>query len=344
MMAADMKLKGHEVRLYEMPEFRTNIEQLFETSTIRVEGTMRKTVQLDMVTDDIELAVQGADYILVVTPAFAHEGYARLLKGKVTKEQVIVVFPGAFAALVFKNILGDDSPVIADANNLPYDVRLTAPCTVSLFGRNKINIAFLPADKGPELIDTLREDLFPFDKIYTDVLECGLGIVNPALHSGPCLLNISNIESPEVNFFLYQHGFTPSAAKIDIMLDNERKAIGDKLGYHLTPIEDFSGLSEGYTWQELYRATHGAISLTPICGPNDINNRYLTEDAPFGLVPWSSIAHLIGVNTPTIDAVIRLYNIIHETDWVQRGATAESFGIDGMSLEEIKSYVRTGKK
>ena len=53
MMAADMKLKGHEVRLYEMPEFRTNIEQLFETSTIRVEGTMRKTVQLDMVTDDI---------------------------------------------------------------------------------------------------------------------------------------------------------------------------------------------------------------------------------------------------------------------------------------------------
>ncbi|MBQ4259195.1 MAG: hypothetical protein IJB84_02895 [Lachnospiraceae bacterium] len=31
------------------------------------------------------------------------------------------------------------------------------------------------------------EDLFPFEKIYHGVLECGLAIVNPVWHAGPVL-------------------------------------------------------------------------------------------------------------------------------------------------------------
>lgn len=345
MTAADMKLKGHTVRFYEMPAFRHNLEQVFKTRTIDVSGTIRETVVLDMVTDDIDAAISGAEYILITTPAFAHEGYAKLLKGRVGKDQVIVVFPGAFAALVFRNIFGaDECPVIADVNNLPYDTRIMAPGKIDLFGRNKVNIAFLPAAAGAGLVEKMRKDLFPFEKVYEDVLECGLSIVNPALHSGPCLFNISAIERPDVRFFLYEHGFTPSAAKMDIALDNERKAIGRKLGYTLTPIEDFSGLKEGYTWRELYQATHGSIALTPICGPNDVNNRYLTEDAPFGLVPWSGIAKLVGVGTPLIDAVVNIYNVIHETDWWQRGNTVAKFGLEGMNPQQISSFVKTGKK
>lgn len=42
-----------------------------------------------------------------------------------------------------------------------------------------------------------------------------------------------------------------------------------------------------WTWQDLYKEGHGSIGLTPICGPNDINSRYLTEDIPYGLVPWA---------------------------------------------------------
>lgn len=345
MMSADMKLRGHEVRMYEMPQFAGKVSQLLETRTVKVTGIMDEEVELDKVTTDIDEAIEGADYILVVTPAFAHEGYANLLRGKVHADQTIVVFPGAFAGLVFRHVLGDeDVPVIADANNLPYDVRLVGPAHVELFGHNKINIAFMPAERGEELIGTLREDLFPFDKIYGDVLECGLGIVNPALHTGPCLFNISNIESPTVNFFLYEHGFTPSAAKLDIVLDNERKAVGKALGYDLTPIEDFSGLEPGYSWQELYQATHGAISLTPICGPNDINNRYLTEDAPYGLVPWAAVAKAVGVEMPITNSIIDIYNVIHETDWRAAGNGVEKLGIAGMGKDEILDYVRTGKR
>jgi len=146
--------------------------------------------------------------------------------------------------------------------------------------------------------------------------------------------------NPTINFFLYEHGVTPAAAKLNIALDNDRKALGKAFGYNVSCIEDFTGLSSGYTWQQLYMALHGQISLTPISGPNDIFNRYLTEDAYCALAPWSDIAKQVGVETPVIDSVINIYNIIHGKDWRKDGYSAEKLGISGMNAGQILVYVK----
>ena len=351
-MAAELALKGHTVNLYEMPQFKANMQKVFDTQTIKLQGNipeLQGAVKLNMVTDDIAAAVEGCRYICIVAPAFAHLGYAKLLKGHVHKDQIIVTYPGAFSALVMKNVMGDeDCPIFADANNLPYDARLTAPGsdTVNVFGRNPINIAFMPAEKGPELIDEMREDLFPFERIYTDVLECGLAIVNPDWHAGPVLFNISRIESPQVSFYLYEHGWTPSACRLNIAMDKERKALGNVLGYNLRPMEDFAGRPDDYewTWQDLYKEGHGSIGLTPICGPNDINSRYLTEDIPYGLVPWAAIAEVVGVDMPLTNGFIDIINVVHEKDWRALGCGLDELGIEGMDKDTLLAYVRTGKK
>ncbi len=339
-MAADLKSRGFRVALYEMPKFRENIKKLFETRTVRAEGVINTTAVLDKVTDDITEALDGVKYINIAAPGFAHPDYAELLKGKVRKDQVIILYPGNFGALVFKKALGADCPVICETNTLPYDTRLQGECHVRVFGFNKVNIAFLPAEKGAELLNEVRE-LFDFQKVYSDVLEAGLSSLNPALHTGPCLINAGPIEYwARGDFYLYEHGFTPSAAKLDICLDNERKAVGAKFGYNLTAMEDFCELNEGYTWQELYRSVHGNISLTPISGPSSIYNRYLTEDAYCGLVTWSSLGKLVGVKTPIVDSVINVYNVIHERNWWEEGRTAQKLGLDGMSVQEILQYIR----
>ena len=49
MMAADMKLRGHDVRLFEMPQFKSNIQKLFDTKTIDVVGTLKGKAVLDVV-------------------------------------------------------------------------------------------------------------------------------------------------------------------------------------------------------------------------------------------------------------------------------------------------------
>ena len=346
MMAADMALKGHTVNMYIYQE-REEVRKLMDTKTIESCVELKGFAKLNKVTTDIDEAIEGCRYICIVTPAFAHGYYAKLLKGRVKKDQIIVTFPGAFAALQLREAFGgdmEDLPVFADANNLPYDARISGPAKVSLFGRNDINIAYLPVSAGPALYDEMCEDLFPFKKIYNDVLECGLSIVNPAWHTGPCLFSVSAIERPTENFFVYEHGWTPSACKLNIVLNNERRAIGKVLGYNLRPMEDFSGMPEGFDWKQLYAAGHGSISLTPICGPNSIFDRYLTEDCPFGLVPWADIAKLLGVEMPITNGVIDIYNIIHETDWRATGLTNKDLGIEGMTKEQLVKYITTGEK
>ena len=344
-MAVDLTSRGFAVNMFETPEFSGAMREVFRTRTIHATGMINGSFRLNKVTSDIGEALDGVRYILVVTPAFAHDSYTELLRGRVTRDQVIVVYPGAFAGLLFRTAFGDlDCPVVAEVNNLPYDTRLEAPSRVVIHGYNPVNIAFMPAERGAELIDEMRA-IHPYEKVYSDVLEAGLSIVNPGVHAGPCLLSVTAIEnSAKRPFFLYEHGVTPGACRINIQVDNERKAIGRRLGYRLTPIEDFTGLGEGYTWQELYMSIHGNISLTPIAGPHTVSSRYFTEDAPYGLVPWSNLGKAIGVPTPVIDSIVNIYCVVNERDWWVDGRTHDDLGLAGLAPEQIKSYVRTGKR
>jgi len=343
-MAADFVRRGFTVRMWEDEKFFDKLGDLPNTKKITVYGVIDHIAYLDAVTSDIAYAIQDARYICIVTPSFAHESIAKKIKGHINKDQIVLIYPGAFSSLVFKQVLGDDCPVLAEVNNLPYDTRLKGPAKVFCSGLNSVNIAFLPSYKSTELIEEVRQ-LHPFVKIYNDVLECGLSIVNPSLHAGACLLNIGAIEQPcRGEFYMYEH-FTPGAAKIDIALDKERKAIGEKLGYCLRPIEDFAHKPDGYkwTWQDLYMQMHGDISLTQISGPNDIFNRYLTEDCPFGLVPWSALGDSVGIDTPFMDAVINLYSLIHERDWWKEGRNLKQMGLEEKDINEILEYVKSGK-
>lgn len=350
-LAADLSNRGFKVNLYEMPRFKHQMKKVFETKTIQSIGVIEGTFELNMVTDIIEDAIKDVKYIFIITPAFAHKDYGELLKGKAHSDQVIISIPGSFAALQYKKIFGDDDcPTFVDANNLMYDTRIISDGIVNILELDTVDIGFLPSDKESLYIEEIKE-MIDIKAVFPDVLSCGLALVNPALHSGPCILNAGSIESPHVNFFLYQDGIQPCSMKLDKQLDRERQEICKAFGYEgINPFKCFPLIGrldkEGkdYRWEDLYRDVHGDIGLTPICGPNDIKSRYLTEDAPCGLVPWSLIAKIVGVETVAIDAIIDIYSIIHETDWRQAGFTLSELGLDDMNKDEILAYCKTGKK
>ena len=107
-----------------------------------------------------------------------------------------------------------------------------------------ISAAFFPASAGEKYYDQVRKDIYEFPGMYADILECGLSLINPTVHPGPCLVNLSNIEKPDFTFFLYEHGFQPSGLKIDVLLNEERLAIGKALGYRIHALEDFAGVEK----------------------------------------------------------------------------------------------------
>ncbi len=344
-LAADLVHRGFSVRMYEQSNYMEKLETLCKTKKIHVTGVMNYTSEIEMITDDMAKAIEKATYIAVVTPSFAHEAIAEKMKGIIRKDQVIVLYPGAFGSLVFRRILGDECPVVAETNNLPYDTRLKGPATVYCSGINPINVAFFPSNAANDYLEDVQQ-IMPIGYVYKDVLECGLSLVNPALHSGGCLINMGMMEQPSRGaFYLYEH-FTPGAAKIDVVLDRERKAIGKAFGYDLRPIEDFVKLPQGEQigWERLYMQMHGDVALTPISGPDTIWSRYMTEDCPNGLVPWSALADVADVDTPTIDAVVTIYSHVHERDWWNIGRKLENLGLDGLSKDEILHYVATGER
>ncbi|SHJ76042.1 NAD-dependent glycerol-3-phosphate dehydrogenase N-terminus [Dethiosulfatibacter aminovorans DSM 17477] len=203
-MAADLTLRGYEVTMFEMPEYKGNLEQLFKTKEIKITGVINGVARIANVTSDIDEAVKDAKVIALVVPAFAHTSYAELLNGKLSKNQTLILYPGTFGSMQFKNVFENDNcPIIAETDTLPYDARLKGPCHINVFGTNVLNIAFLPSLRCGEVIGELSQ-MYEFKKIYEDVLECGLSSINPALHSGPCLLNLGPIEYwARGDFYLY---------------------------------------------------------------------------------------------------------------------------------------------
>lgn len=340
-LAADLALRGHGVRMYYR---RRRARQVFETGKIQVSGAFSGTARLELVTDELAKAVAGADYVCLAAPAYSHETYGHMLKGLLDPNQVLVLCPGAFGSLQMRRIWAEaPAPVIVETNNLPYGARLTGDGQVTVFGRNVVNVACMPASAGPDLLPRLQADLFDIGRLERDVVACGLSLVNPALHPGPCLVNASSIERPDVDFFLYEHGFTPAAAKLALAVDRERVAVARALGYgDLQPVADFAHIPADYTWQQLYMAIHGNITHTVIRGPNDLEHRYLTEDIPYGLVPWVHLGRWAGVAMPKTDAIVQLFQTIHGVDWYQAGCTPAKLGIDTMQPEAFANYLQTG--
>jgi opine dehydrogenase len=73
--------------------------------------------------------------------------------------------------------------------------------------------------------------------------------------------------------------------------------------------------------------------------PASINTRYLNEDLPFGLSPWSSIGRMWDVPTPKVDAVIQIASIMTAADYFTEGLTVDDLGINGMTPEDVRALV-----
>ncbi|MGP9032961.1 NAD/NADP octopine/nopaline dehydrogenase family protein [Glutamicibacter mysorens] len=69
---------------------------------------------------------------------------------------------------------------------------------------------------------------------------------------------------------------------------------------------------------------------------------YFTEDIPFGLVIWNSLAQQIGLSLPLTDSFIKLSGIICGTDFEDSGRTADILGLEGLDAQAIRTAFLQG--
>ena len=359
-MAAHKTLDGFEVSLFELPRFADNIHQVLQTGQITIEWPQRKeTVKIHQVTTDIATALEGAEIVFVVTPAFGHKTMAEVCASHVEEGQIISLMPGSGGSLEFARIFKaqgvDKNLLLCECCTLPYGARLAGPGHVLIHTEAvTLPTGVFPANRTNEAIAKLQE-IYPTIVPAANVLEAAINNPNPIVHPAATLLSVTRIEYSGGEFYLYREGMTPAVARVYEALEQERLAILDRLGlklHHYVGL-DARGYNLGETLQECHDrilntsmdAAFGAGSIEAgmqMKGPTSMQDRYVTEDVPYGLVLLSTLGRLLDIPTPISDAVINLCGAINRTDYWVEGRGVDELGLGDMSVQRLEAFLQAG--
>lgn len=343
-IAADMTLAGFEVKLFEFPEFKSTFQKILDEQAIWIKGEANVGIARLFATTDLREAVSDVQLILVSIPSFGHGKLVRELAPLLKDDQVVIFIPGSFGSFLFlktlKEICPEKRTVVGETATLPYAARFSGPSEVSIFIKAIHNpAAAIPAEKTAIVVKALQE-LYPEISPAQDVLDVALNNLNPSTHVVPSILSTSRIELAE-EFWLYREGMTPSVQKVMVALDQERIAVREAAGYGQPHYGmEKSGAKECF---EDYFGKGGKEKAGyQLKGPLHMEERYITEDIPYGLTFFASLGDKLGVETPLMDAFIRIASVINETNYMKEGLNLERLGLQDLSLEEIKRKVREG--
>jgi opine dehydrogenase len=361
-VAANLSLSGFKVNFFELPQFTASFEKVLRTREIRIEGvSIDGVAKLNLATIDIRQAIKDAEVIFVVTPAFGHKAMAEACTPFVQDGQIIVLMPGSGGSLEFAKIFKEKKVkreiAFAESCTLPYGARLKGSGHVSvLINAIILPTGIFPAKRTGHVIPKLKQ-FYPIIMPAKDVLEAAINNPNPIVHPAATLLSATQIEHSKGKFYLYAEGMTPAVARTFESLNEERLSICKALGYRLYHWDnlEFKNYNLGETDDECrYRILNtsmdaafgkdGIYAGIKMKGPENLRDRYVTEDVPYGMVLVSTLGDLLRIPTPTHDAVIQLSSVINRTDYWKTGRGVKELGLSKLNKQSLKKFLFEGEK
>lgn len=341
-VAFDCALHGHEVRLFDFPQFPDNIAAIDRQGGIHAEGGLSGFAAVTSAGHDVEEALRNTELIYVVGPAFSTTPFGEAVAGKLSAGQTVIVTPGSCGgALAFKRAAGlaleDDSIRVAETHTLHYAVRLTQPGRIHVFLKLKAGnlLAALPSRHTKEVL-ALIADVYPTMEPAKNVIQTSLQNANPVIHPAVTLANAARIEGTGGDFLFYEEGVGDATGRLIESVDQERIAIGAKLGIEIVS-DPAMGMRQGYMLADNYGAAYReAPGFLGIGAQPQLDHRYLHEDVGYGLVFMSRLARQVGVETPTIDAIVQVTSVLMARDYASEAPrTPDALGIGDLSAEEL---------
>lgn len=344
-MAAHLKQLGGEVSLYDVVE--AQLRPIIENdNVITVTGSeLGGQAKIDWVTGNLAEAIDGARLIISVTPAHTHKFVARDLANHLVDGQMLLLQPGRTGGVLeVRKVLGEHNcraeVVVVEAQTVLYACRRDG-ANVNIFGlKNEVACAGLPPAESRQFFE-LVQPLIPQFVPAPSIWHTSLHNIGMLFHPTPTLLNLGRMESRQ-SFDYYIDGVTPTIAALIEKLDSERLAVARAMGVTVPPVVAWLETSYGAVGQNLYEALQNNDSYQGIKAPrlenitDKLQLRYVTEDVPTGLVPVSELGQKFGVQTPAIDAIISLANILYGTDFRASGRNLEQLGLKELAPEEIR--------
>jgi opine dehydrogenase len=340
--AFDFAQHGHDVALYAPPEFGENVVAVAEAGGIAARGDLDGFVPIRYAGHDAAEALEGAELVLLVGPAYSTEPLAAETGPHLSDGTAVLICPGSCAgAIAFKRAIGlaldDERYTVGETSTLPYAVRVVEPGVVNVFLKLTagLYVAGLPRS-GTDRLHGLIQEVWPAVEKADSVFQTTLQNGNPVIHPAVTLLNAGLIERTDGGFLFYEEGVTESVGRLIEAIDRERLEIAGALGVTILS-EPALGVAQGYMREANYSTGYStAPGFLGIAAQSRLDHRYLTEDVGYSLVFLTDLAARLGVPTPRMDAIIAIASVVLARDFRGEGArTLATLGLDGLSPQRL---------
>ena len=233
-LAADLALCGHDVALYDLPQFAPVIEAIRRRgNTIELQNKITGTAKIRLVTTDIAEALDGAEVVYFTAPSYGQKAFFDLAVPALSDGQVIVLMPGNYGTLALKAALREAGKdvLVAETDNLPYACAATEPGVVNVRGVKKaVTLAAFPAGDYAAVEAAVDGAFCTGWRKGENVLATSMSGVNMVVHCAPMLANAGRIESEGGHFEFYYAGMTPAVCRLIEATDRERLAVARAYG------------------------------------------------------------------------------------------------------------------
>ena len=165
-IAADLALKGHDIRLYELPAFEGGIEGIRQKGGIELTEDSRSTsgrtgfAGLQVATVDAEEAVKGADAIMITVPALHHTAFFDAVLPYLEPGQFVLFNTGYWGTLRYANRLRQDGRfddvTLCETNIMPYLSKRMDDVRTKIFNSKRVmTLAAFPGDRTEKAFEVL---------------------------------------------------------------------------------------------------------------------------------------------------------------------------------------------
>jgi len=348
-IAGHLKSIGHEIRLFDLPEFSANIDTVRRRGGINMTGELTGLYMPDRLTTDVREAVGDADIVMLTVPGFAHEPLMDACLRQFSTNQIVLNWTSYWSSLRFfprTREIGRSDVTLAEASIMPYMTEKTPDGSVFVRAvKQRLWVAAMPASNTERVLRIVK-DLYPQTIAGENVLWTSLSNLNVPFHAVNAIMNAGHWEQTNGDFDFFGYGITPAVARVAEAIDKERVAVAKAIGIDSPPLPELMTAiynRYGATGKTMYDVLHTLKSHAtwrPRVSLYDYGD--VREDVPFGLVPLSSFGRKFGVPTPMIDSLINIASVATRRDFRAMGIDVDDLGVSRMTRSEILRYVACG--
>jgi len=347
-IAGDLAITGARTSLLELPAWKESIDPVKAQGGIEITGDTNSgrtgKARLRTATTDPEEALDGAQLIIVASPAFGHEAFVQAIAPFMTTGHVLLFSTGYWACLRVAPILRAagviDNVIVAEDNIMPYMSRHEGN-RVHIYGRKRtLRLSAWPArdtDRAMETISTL----YPQHVAASSIIETNFWSSNV---SGHAPINLGNISFffDRARQFRFAAEVTPCASRLIEAFDRERIAVAAELDTVVTRELETLRTDYGCEGDTVFDAL---VSSDLAQGwTSDLANRQvLREDLCYFHIPMEAIASVLDVPVPVTTAIIDLMSVFAEYDYRAHGLSLSALGMETCrNKSDILAYVKDG--